>query len=195
MTTEKLESWSRIIATIFIPITIAYMGNEFAAVNKRQESQARLVELATNILAREVPARQTDEQRQMRKWAVDVINAYSGVPMDLATQQALITTTSLPKITSTEDAASTWAVVFGADRSLAEAQAEVNRLARQTAFKTAQILLRSGSYRTVVQFDSRNAAEDALGQMRAIRSSSYVVDMNRWCPNSSQQKGYLDCKI
>lgn len=172
------------------------MGNEFAAVNKRQESQARLVELATNILAREVPARQTEEQRQMRKWAVDVINAYSGVPMDTATQQALITSTSLPRISNTEDAStSTWAVVFGADRTLEEAQAEVNRLARQTPYKTAQIFLRSGSYRTVVQFDSRSAAEEGLGQMRVIRSSSYLIDMHRWCPNTQQQRGYLDCRI
>lgn len=194
MLAEKLESWSRIIAAIFIPIAIAYMGNEFAAVNKRQESQARLVELATNILSREVTANQTVEQRQMRRWAVDVINAYSGVPMDANTQQALITTTSLPKTAVQDDSHATWAVVFGSDTTRDSAQYEVTQVQRRYQI-ASQIYLRSGSYRSVALAHDRSQAEDFLGQLKQYRGTSYIVDMSRWCPNTQQQSGYLDCRI
>lgn len=196
MNIEKLESISKIIAAIFIPIAIAYMGNELAANNKKKETETKLVELATVILSKEAGPNQSAESRNIRKWAVDVINTYSGVPMSVETKTALINSTSLPSVTkTTDDVNSTFGVVFGADKTIDEANYEVSVKAKKIGVDNAQIFLRSGLYRSVAVYPSRAEAEEALGKLKQLRQDSFVVDMTKWCPNTTRQSQYFECKI
>lgn len=194
MSIQFLESASKIIAAVFIPVALAFMGNEFAAASKQKETQAKLVELALNILGKDGQPT-TVEQRELRRWAVTVINNYSGVTMDSSTQNALVANTiSLPKNQAQDDSHATWAVVFGSDTTRDSAQYEVTQVQKRYQI-ASQIYLRSGSYRSVAVAQNRNQAEDLLGQLKSYRGTSYIVDMSRWCPNTQQQSGYFDCKI
>jgi len=196
MTIEKIESISKIIAAIFIPLAIAFMGNELSVSNKKKDTETKLVELATAILTKEIITDRVAEHRNIRKWAVDVINTYSGVPMSAETQTALIEKISLPTThKAAEEHSGTFGVVFGGDRTLKEAKKEISITAKRAGIDNAQIFLRSGSYRSVAVFTSRSEAEDALGKLKALRSSSYLVDMAKWCPNTSKSNTFFECKF
>ena len=192
---EKLESISRILAAVLIPLAIAYMGNEIAIANQQRDAQTKLVEIATQILAVDSS---TTYDKSLRGWAVTVINQYSGVPMSVETQAALIASkVSLPSITSptTEavDVSNTWGVVFGGDSTLDAAQYEVTTTAKKAGVANAQVFFRAGSYRSVIVFVNRADAEDALGKLKTVRDSSYIVNMNKWCYSSTQREGYYEC--
>ena len=87
-----------------------------------------------------------------------------------------------------------WAVVFGADKSLAAAQHEVTVATRKTGLPGAQIYLRDNIYRSVAIFADRSNAEDALGRARTQRGDAYVVDFSKWCPASVPQDKYRECQ-
>lgn len=195
MNIEKLESISKIIAAVFIPLAIAFMGNELSIINKKKDTETKLVELATTILTKEVDRKSTESQ-QLRQWAVDVINTYSGVKMSEETRTALVTRISLPhNRTGADDSASTFAVVFGADKTVDAAKHEVTVTARQAGVKGAEIFLRSGAYRSVIVAESRADAEELLGRLQGQRASSYIVDMTKWCPNTVRNHEYFECRF
>jgi len=83
---EKTKTASSIVAAIGIPVVLAIIGNDFSRALKEREIQAKFVELAVEILNSEPKP----ETRNIRLWATDVINLYSGVPLDDSTQQDLI---------------------------------------------------------------------------------------------------------
>jgi hypothetical protein len=74
---EKLKIGSTIIASIAIPLVIAFVGNSYSNDQKERELSLRYVELSIGILRAE-PAKQT---QQLRAWAIEVINKYSQVPL------------------------------------------------------------------------------------------------------------------
>lgn len=172
------------------------MANELAANNKQKETETKLVELATVILSKEAGPTQSAESRNIRKWAVDVINTYSGVPMSTETKVALINTTSLPSTNkNAEDSSSTFGVVFGADKTLDEAKHEVIVNTKKVNVDSAEIFLRSGLYRSVAVYANRPNAEEALGKLKQLRKDSFIVDMTKWCPNTTRQAQYFECKL
>lgn len=83
---EKLKTVSASIAVIFIPIVIALLGNQYSQAIKEKETQLRLVELSIEILKE----KQGDENEGLKKWAVDVINRYSEVPLNDVVKTDLI---------------------------------------------------------------------------------------------------------
>lgn len=198
---QKLEAISKVIAAIFIPLAVAYLGNQVASSNKQRDTETKFVELATAILNKEPAANQTSENQSLRKWAVDVINKFSGVPMSSETAQALVQTTALPYAApqaapvpaAASDPSGTWGVVFGGDTTLEAARHEVTVTAKAMGIGEGQIFRRQGSYRSVGVYVSRSEAEDALGRAKAVRSSAYVVNMSTWCPSSEPRTGYFEC--
>ncbi len=89
---EKLKVISTIIAAILIPLAIAIVGNEYSKSIKEKEAQSHFVELALNILTSEPNIKQMD----LREWATQVIDKYSGIPFSDSTKQNLISNYSLP---------------------------------------------------------------------------------------------------
>jgi N-acetylmuramoyl-L-alanine amidase len=83
---EKIKSIASIVAMIAIPVVIAYLGNIFNRSVKEREVQGKFVELAINILNQQP----TSENTNIRQWATEVINKYSGVPLTKETQEDLI---------------------------------------------------------------------------------------------------------
>ncbi len=196
---QKLEVVSKVVAAIFIPLAVAYLGNQVVASNKQRDSETKFVEIATAILSKEPNSGQTTESANLRRWAVDVINRFSGVPMSDETVTALVQNTALPQIAiaapelSLQETDGTWGVVFGGDTTLEAARHEVTKTAERMGIGEAQIFRRAGSFRSVKVYVSRSEAEDALGKARAVRDTSYVVNMSNWCPNSEEKLGYFEC--
>jgi hypothetical protein len=198
---QKLEVASKVVAAVLIPLTVAYLGNQVASANKQRDSETKFVELATAILGKEPGSNQTPESKNLRKWAVEVINRFSGIPMSEATAEALIENTALPQVSlapaapvEASDPGGTWGLVFGGDTTLESAKLEVTKTAERMGIGQGEVFRRSGSYRSVKVFVSRADAEDALGKARAVRPSSYVVNMSTWCPTSEQKSGYFECR-
>lgn len=88
---EKFQAW----ATILSPVLIAVLGIWIQRSVANDETQRGYVELATSIL-REDPGRQSPA---LRKWAVQVLNKVSPVPLDEALRSQLETgATKLPGV-------------------------------------------------------------------------------------------------
>lgn len=196
---QKIEIASKAVAALFIPIALAFLGNQVATSNKQRDSEIKFVELATAILRQDPKTEQTSENRNLRLWAVEVINRYSGVPMSNATATALVENTTLPQsstfeqATSASDPSGTWGVVFGGDTTLEAAKFEVTKTAQRMGIGDAAVFRRSGSFRSVKVVVSRAEAEDIVGKAQVVRPSSYVVNMSTWCPTSEAKDGYFEC--
>lgn len=196
---QKLEVMSKVIAAVFIPVAVAVLANNLATANKQRDSETKFVEIATAILSKEPLPNQTPESKSLRTWAVAVIDKFSGVPMPPATADALVKSTALPAIaqiapsSANESTFGTWGVVFGGDSTVQAAKQEVTVTAGKMGIGEGTIFRRAGSFRSVSVFDKRSDAEDALGKARVVRPSSYLVDMTKWCPTSSDRGGYYEC--
>jgi len=195
---QKLEIMSKVVAAVFIPVAIAVLANNLAAANKQRDSETKFVEIATAILSKEPSPSQTPESKSLRTWAVEVIDKFSGVPMPKATAEALIRSTSLPAVNQPAqptDSEGTWGLIFGGDSSVQAAKQEVTVTAKKMGIGEGSIFRRAGSFRSVKVFESRSDAEDALGKARVVRPRSYLVNMTKWCPTSSDRGGYYECSV
>lgn len=74
------------LGAILVPFAIAYVGHIYSAAIKDKEIQAKLIEIATNIL-RETP---TKDSINLRTCAVAVINQYSEIKLSTVAQKDLI---------------------------------------------------------------------------------------------------------
>jgi hypothetical protein len=83
---EKAKILSAMIASVFIPLAVALVGNWYAKSLKEKDTQARYIELAIGILMKEP----TPENQQIRKWAIDTVNHYSEVPIQEPVRQELL---------------------------------------------------------------------------------------------------------
>lgn len=72
---QKLKIISNTAGIIIIPFVIAIMGNLFAQSIKDREIQGKYVELSLQIL-KDKPS---EDNKNIRQWAIDVVNKYSGV--------------------------------------------------------------------------------------------------------------------
>ena len=74
---EKLKILSTLIATLAIPVVLAFVANSFSKDQKEKEIGIRYVELAVQILRSEP----NSETKALRTWAISVIDHYSQVPL------------------------------------------------------------------------------------------------------------------
>jgi predicted chitinase len=88
---EMVKTVSSVGSAVLIPIVLLIVGNQFSGALKERELQGKFVELAVSIL-RETPS---EETRNLREWATQVINQYSGVQLSAATKKDLIENTPL----------------------------------------------------------------------------------------------------
>jgi len=83
---DKLTTLSVLFASVLVPVVLAFVGHAYTNALKQAENRVKYTELAISIL-KEKP---TDETKDVRAWAVDVINQYSGVPMSAQVKNQLI---------------------------------------------------------------------------------------------------------
>ncbi len=76
---EKLRVISTFIATILIPLVIAFVSQSYTKTLKDNEIGVKYVELAVGIL-REPPEK---TPKHLRQWAVEIVNNHSTVPMSV----------------------------------------------------------------------------------------------------------------
>lgn len=191
---QKLESLSKGFAAVVIPIVLLVVGQSFSSATKEREIESKFVEMATAVLNNDPGDKPSNEVKSLRRWAVAVIDKFSGVPMPRETADALIQSTPLPVAPSSREAAvGPWGVVFGGDTSLESAKHEVTVTAKRMSLSDARIYLRNKSYRSVAVFADRSAAEEALGKARVVRSDAYLVDMSKWCPIVIERQGFQEC--
>lgn len=74
---DKMQSLAALIASIFVPLAVAFVGNSYANAMKEAENKLRYVELAINILR----ADPTRENNALRGWAVEILSSQSAVPI------------------------------------------------------------------------------------------------------------------
>ncbi len=86
-----------------------------------------------------------------------------------------------------------WGVVYGGDTDLASAQYETGSIAKKFELTNAAIYFRQGSFRSVAIASDRSEAEHLLFKAKNRRGDSYIVNVERWCPNISQKEGYVEC--
>ena len=89
---ELISTISGLLAAVVIPVVIAVVGHAYTRAIREREIQGRLVELAIGIL-KEIP---DEKHREMRRWAVDVVDRFSGVPFPTEAKTDLIERLSLP---------------------------------------------------------------------------------------------------
>ena len=82
---DKLRIGSTVIGAVLIPVVVGLVGLEVNTAVKERDVQARMVELAVGIL-REEPV---EEDKPLRQWAIEVINAHSGVELGEAATSLL----------------------------------------------------------------------------------------------------------
>ena len=83
---DKISTLSVLLASVLVPLVVAVVGNAYTSVLKESENRLKYTELAIGIL-REKPSADTQD---IRSWAVDIINQYSGVPLTLKARQQLL---------------------------------------------------------------------------------------------------------
>lgn len=87
----------------------------------------------------------------------------------------------------------TWGVVYGGDRNLADARYETGPVASKLGLAGAAVYLRQGSYRSVVTSSDRLQATQMLKKAQERRADAYLADMSSWCPDPAPKDGYLEC--
>ena len=76
---EKARVISSLIASVLIPVVIAIIGHAYTGALKQNEIGVRYVELAVGILAEQ--PKPDSQHLAVRKWAIEIINFYSAVPL------------------------------------------------------------------------------------------------------------------
>jgi hypothetical protein len=78
-----------------------------------------------------------------------------------------------------------WGIVIGGDTTLSSAQYEVYTATNKHNYKMVKVYFRQSYFRTVIEgFSTKESADRAnISVGTRIRDSSYVVNLNNWCPN------------
>jgi len=83
---DKLTALSALIASVLVPIVLAVVGQAYTSAMKQSENRVKYTELAISIL-KDKPIPETQD---VRAWAIDVVNQYSGVPMSSEVREQLL---------------------------------------------------------------------------------------------------------
>jgi hypothetical protein len=68
---DKMHASATLIASVFVPLAVAFVGSSYTNAMKEAENKLRYVELAIGVLRAE-PSRETDA---LRGWAVEVLSS------------------------------------------------------------------------------------------------------------------------
>lgn len=79
-------NWLKLIEKIILPLALGGVGWYYTNTTKAIENEAKYVELAVGILS-EQP---TKENQEMRRWAIEIINEYSGIKMSDSTKESFL---------------------------------------------------------------------------------------------------------
>jgi hypothetical protein len=82
---ENLRAIAALIASILVPIAVAFVGSYYTNVMKESENRIKYVELAVAILRSEP----RPEATALRGWAVEVLAKQSVVPLSAEVQKEL----------------------------------------------------------------------------------------------------------
>ncbi len=83
------------LASLLIPLAMIYLGHLYKESETEEGLHRRYVEIAVNILQQD-PSK---ESLEMRKWAIQILNKYSEVPIEAKAQECMLNQ-SLPISTS-----------------------------------------------------------------------------------------------
>lgn len=83
------QSWATTISLILIPFVLAYMGNSYQEEMSRQKLNSEYITLAISIL-KEQP---TPDTKELRAWAIDIIDHYSEIKLTPELRDSLTDTT------------------------------------------------------------------------------------------------------
>lgn len=87
-----------------------------------------------------------------------------------------------------------WGIVFGADTTVEGASHESN-LAIAMGLARVKLYKRSGWFRNVVEFNSRNEASRNIDRLKSINTKPYIVNLETWCPKSRirENRDFVEC--
>jgi len=85
MNWDKLREWLQTAGLVAIPVMVTIMGNKVAKSNTTREVNAKMVEVAAQVLNTPV----NDSTRDVRAWATKVIALYSEVPLSVRAESSL----------------------------------------------------------------------------------------------------------
>ncbi|GLI37499.1 hypothetical protein GHYDROH2_10000 [Geobacter hydrogenophilus] len=75
--TNNMKYLNKIFVTAIIPIAIAFSSNQIAVSIKEKELKSKYIEMALDVL--KTPP--SENRKNMRQWAIQVINKYSEIPL------------------------------------------------------------------------------------------------------------------
>ena len=87
-----------------------------------------------------------------------------------------------------------WIIVSGADKELSAAKDEEDRVKKLGL--EALIYKKGNMFRTVIgPFSTKDEALSNLGTVKSkLNKTAYLMRLNLWCNNATQEDGYLICK-
>lgn len=85
MANNSIVDWIKAFTGIAIPVVLLLLGNNFSSVIKEKELKMQYVDLAVQILQQEP----SEENKNIRNWAIEVINKYSNIPINSETRKEL----------------------------------------------------------------------------------------------------------
>ncbi len=92
MTIEKAKVLVNALATVVIPLVIAFVGHQYTSAFKDKDAQLRFVELSIGILSEEP----TEDTEALRSWAARVVDKYSGVSFTESERRSIVEKSSFP---------------------------------------------------------------------------------------------------
>jgi len=139
-----------------------------AAINSTtNEEQKRKLEDVRADLNKTLEATSTAEQKLNTSLAAQTRILESVAPQDI-------------------EGTGTWGIVVSADKEEGEAQHEIKQV-QDLGYQNVKVYSRQNWLRTVVEFSNFAEAQAALPKLRSFRTSSYLVNINKWCPSRSEQ--------
>ncbi|MEZ5810629.1 MAG: peptidoglycan recognition family protein [Rhizobiaceae bacterium] len=89
---DSIEKLVKILSTIAIPVVLLVVGNWYSASQKDKDLGQKYVEIAIRILSEEP----TDDNQQLRKWAVETVNRYAEIKIDDDLKSILVEKEAIP---------------------------------------------------------------------------------------------------
>ncbi|WP_430409567.1 SPOR domain-containing protein [Kordia sp.] len=80
-------------------------------------------------------------------------------------------------------------IIVGSGKTLKEAEDEKNKF---MSFDS-KIILRNGSYRIVIEFNSYENASKNISVIKTKKSDAYIVNAHKWCSNLIQKESHYEC--
>jgi hypothetical protein len=82
---DKLQVLASVVASVFIPLAVAWIGYVYNIAVKNSENSVKYVELAVSILRADTEG----DHGALRSWAVDLLNHQAAVKLSVEAQDQL----------------------------------------------------------------------------------------------------------